>query len=98
MLLLGPNKKKFKGKKHEQKSKNKLIYYNSGKNDHFAREYTKPKKIDLYLSSIQEHYVSSTMLLTDSYSLWTMNSRATSHITRERGTFMEYYQIPTSNK
>ena len=57
------------------------------------------KKIVILCSySLSEFNVSSTVLLTDSYPLWTMDSGATDHVARDRAAYVEYRRIPTGSK
>ena len=50
------------------------------------------------MSSFQEHFVASSVLLADSYPLWIIDSGATNHVARERVTFVEYRRVPAGNK
>ena len=88
------NGKQF-GKKRDMR---KVKCYNCEKMDHFARDYSEPKKVTPIPTSLHMVCVSRTILLTKSYPLWIVDSRATDHVARDRGAFVEYRRIPTSSK
>ena len=68
----------------------KLECCNCGKKGHFACDYKEPKKVnDLYeLVSVINVY--SFVYLTESYYLWTVDSRATNYVAKGKSSFLEF--------
>ena len=75
---LGKGKKKWFFKK--EKNLSRLKCYNCGKKGHFARDYKEPKKVNNLSPVVSAINVASSVLLTESYPLWTVDSRATDHV------------------
>nr|XP_009793136.1 PREDICTED: uncharacterized protein LOC104240047 [Nicotiana sylvestris] len=96
----GPSKKRNKpnskkGKRfYKKKDKSKMKYYNCQVPGNFARECTEPKKVAFQSASLSAIYVSSTVLLTESYPVWIIDSRATDHVSRDREAFIEFRRVP----
>ena len=60
---------------------------------HFARDGTQLKKIEFLNASLSSTHVSITSLLTESYSMWIVDSGSTDHMSRERVEFVKFHQI-----
>ena len=70
---------------------------------HFARDCTEPKKVLSSLSSscshfINEIFISSTVLLTESVPMWTVDSGATDHVARDRTAFVDFRRLSSGSK
>ena len=91
-MALKGTKKEHDGKgKHPQKKRDKsrMKCCNCDKLDNFARECSEPNNVAKSFS-YNFVYVASTVLLTDSSPLWTVDSRATDHVARDRAAYVEY--------
>ena len=75
--------------KRVKKDKSKLKCYNCGKKGHFAHKCTEQKKVCPELNN-SITLVSSCVMLTESIPLWTVDSAATDHITRDRGAYVDF--------
>ena len=75
------NAKHLRGKKG---GTNKVKCFNCQKKGHFARDYTKPKKVtnSLTFSNIR---VCSHVLVAHSLPDWIVDTEATKHVARDRG-------------
>ena len=65
---------------------------------HFAHDCSEPKKVTPIPTSLHMVCVSSTILITESYPLWIVDSGATHHVAKDQGAFVEYHRIPTGSK
>ena len=71
--------------------------------DHFARDCTEPKKVLSSLSSscshfINEIFIPSTVLLTESILMWTVDLGATNHVARDRTAFVDFRRLSSGSK
>ena len=82
-----------RGKRCQKNDKFKMRCYNCNKLDHFTRECTELKKVRPNSTLLNYALVTSSILLIESCPVWTVNSRATDHIARDRDAFIEYRQI-----
>ena len=71
----------------------KVKCFNCGKKCHFARDCTEPKKVNTFRAYLNEICVSSSIFLTESNPLWTVDSGATDHVAKDRDAFVEFRRI-----
>ena len=76
----------------------KLKCYNYGNKGHFARDCKETKKVNDLFIVVNTINVASSVLLTESYSLWTVDSGATNHVAKDRSAFVEFRRIPHKTK
>lgn len=92
---------KGKGLAHNLSKKKNMANvkcYNCGKEGHFAHDYNEPKKVHALNVFLNDIYVLSSVLLTESNPSWTIDLGATDHVARDRSSFVEYRQIPCGTK
>ena len=65
--------------------------YNWSKLGHFAHECTESRKVRHNYTLLNYALVMSSILLTESRPVWTVDSGATYHISRDRDAFVEYH-------
>ena len=68
----------------------KLKCYNYDKKGHFARDCKEPRKVNDIYAVVSTIFVSSFVFLTESYSLWTVDSGAIDLVGKDRSAFMEF--------
>ena len=87
----------------KRKDKTRVTCYNYGILSHFTHDYTEPKKVLSYVTSSKRSYflkifISSTVLLTEAYPIWTVDLGATDYVARDKNDFMEFCQILSGTK
>ena len=92
-----PNFKK-RGKRGGRKDMTQVECYNCHKMGHFVRDYPMQNQVSPRAFHPHFTYVSSTALLVDANSMWTVDSGATEHIARDRGAFVEYRRLPSGSR
>ena len=70
---------------------------------HFSRDYTEPKKVLSSLSSSCSHFIndifiSSIVLLTESVLMWTVDLGATDHVARDQTAFIDFRRLSSGSK
>ena len=64
----------------------------------FSRECPEEKKVAFLDASLSATYVSSTVLLTESYPMWIVGSGATDHVSRDREVFVEFRRVSPGSR
>ena len=72
------------------KNMSKLKCYNCGNKEYFACDCKEPKKVNDIFTVVNTINVASSVLLTKSYPLWTIDSGATDHVVKDRSAFVEF--------
>ena len=93
-----PGKVKKKGFFKKKKHVSKLKCYNCGKKGHFSCDYKEPRKVNDLSVVVCTIHVSSFVFLTESYPSWTVDSRATEHVAKDKSAFVEFQRIPQGKK
>ncbi|KAK1569225.1 hypothetical protein Q3G72_034035 [Acer saccharum] len=91
--VLSAKERKGTSRRETPRRENGRVLQRTLRKGHFDRECTEPKKVQP--NSITDNYVlvSSSVLLTESRPLWTVDSGAIDHVARDRATFVEYRRI-----
>ena len=86
-------KKNAKYRRGKKRGTNKVKCFNCQKKGHFARDYTKPKKVtnSLTFSNIR---VCSHVFISHSLLDWIVDTRETKHIARDRVGCVDYRCVP----
>lgn len=83
----------------KKKDKSKIKCFKCEKIGHHARECTEQtKEVSFHYYSLHNVFVSSFVLLAKADSIWIVDSSIIDHITKERGAFIEYHQIPRDTR
>ncbi|MBW0583023.1 hypothetical protein O181_122738 [Austropuccinia psidii MF-1] len=79
-----------RGKRPRMKKLARVKCYNCDKKGHYARDCREPKKVCTPCTFQNFAFVSSSVFLTESNPLWTVDSGATDHVAKDRGSFVEF--------
>ena len=80
------------------KNISKLKCYNYGNKGHFAYDCKEPKNVNDLSIVVNTINVARSVLLTESFPLWTVDSGAMDHVAKDRSAFVEYRRIPHKKK
>ncbi|XP_031276066.1 uncharacterized protein LOC116134512 [Pistacia vera] len=86
---------KHRKEKHPARKKNmaKVKCYNCGNKGHFACNCSELNKVNYLFAQVSSINVSGSVFLIESHPLWTVDSAATDHITKDMSAFMEFQRI-----
>lgn len=88
------NQNKGKGAKKKKKvNVARVKCYNCQLKGHYAKDCTAPKKVHPIITYVSEICVSSSVFLTELDPLWVIDSGATDHVAKDRGSFVDFQRV-----
>ena len=72
--------------------------YNCQQKGHYARDCIEPKKVHPIYSYVSEACVSSSLFLIEFNPLSVVDSGPTDHVTKDRGIFIDFQQVPDGER